>query len=473
MKLIGRQEEIKIFNNLRKKKGAQLVVCLGRRRIGKSFLIRHVGKTHTNYLEIQGSAPSQHSTNQDQINSFMRQFCEQTQFPFTEIKDWDTALRMVGKYYENKPVFIFLDEISWMGGRDPLFTSTLKLIWDTLFIKNTRLILVLCGSVSSWIEDNILKSTHFVGRISTQITLKELPLGDSLKFFKKNTSKAQVLKYLLVTGGVPRYLEEVRNYDHPNKALFELLLKTEGFLYNEYDRIFFDIFGKKQAVYLKIIKALSDGVKTFSEISSTTKLSANGKLSIVLHHLIIGGFVRKDDAWSIDKQKMKRGDLYRISDNYLRFYQKAITPLRKKIENNQIPFKTFDLIPQLNSIMGYQFENLIYNNFNSLLKILEIDLEELVNWGPYFQTKTLRQEACQIDLLIHTKNILYLFEIKFRPCIDSSVIRELKTKQGKLKYSRATYSLRTGIIYSHEVDKSLIKKKDADYFISFNDFLRD
>jgi uncharacterized protein len=106
-------------------------------------------------------------------------------------------------------VLLFFDEISWMGSKDPTFLGKRKNAWDLQFKKNDRLVFVVCGSASSWIEENLLSSTGFVGRISYRLTLEELPLPDCNRFWPDSIATYEKFKILSVTGGVPKYLEEI------------------------------------------------------------------------------------------------------------------------------------------------------------------------------------------------------------------------------------------------------------------------
>jgi hypothetical protein len=110
-------------------------------------------------------------------------------------------------------MIVLFDEISWMGSKDPDFLGKLKNAWDLYFKKNPKLIFILCGSVSSWIDKNILSHTGFLGRISYRLTLEELPLKDCNQFWSSaggQISAYEKLKVLSITGGVPRYLEEIK-----------------------------------------------------------------------------------------------------------------------------------------------------------------------------------------------------------------------------------------------------------------------
>lgn len=133
-------------------------------------------------------------------------------------------------------MIVLLDEISWMGSRDPAFPGKLKTAWDTQFKKNDKLILVLCGSASTWIERNILSSTGFVGRVSRTLTLEELPLRDCASFWPDadgNVSPYEKAKILAVTGGIPRYLEEVDTNRSSEENIKRLCFSRGGLLVTE------------------------------------------------------------------------------------------------------------------------------------------------------------------------------------------------------------------------------------------------
>ena len=136
-----------------------------------------------------------------------------TYFPQHNIEhdDWWDMLWFLAEQTKKGKLVILFDEISWMGSKDPDFLGKLKTVWDTCFKKNSHLIFILCGSVSIWIQKNILSNTGFVGRISLQITLNELPLKTCNQFFNERSqqlSSYEKFKFLSVCGGIPRYLEE-------------------------------------------------------------------------------------------------------------------------------------------------------------------------------------------------------------------------------------------------------------------------
>ncbi|MCB1081847.1 MAG: ATP-binding protein, partial [Chlamydiia bacterium] len=208
---IGRGEELEELNTLLKKRSPSLVVIRGRRRIGKSRLIAEFCKTLPT-ISFAGIPPTKNTTAQSQREEFSRQMQYELKINKPEADDWGILFRELVAHVQSGPRVVVLDEISWLGSKDPDFLGKLKNAWDMGFSNNHQLILILCGSVSSWIEKNILSSTGFVGRISLSMQLKELPLKECAKFWSCQEDRAsayEVFKVLSVTGGIPRYIEEI------------------------------------------------------------------------------------------------------------------------------------------------------------------------------------------------------------------------------------------------------------------------
>ncbi|KPA13530.1 ATPase family protein [Candidatus Magnetomorum sp. HK-1] len=155
---------------------------------------------------------------------------------------------------------------------------------------------------------------------------------------------------------------------------------------------------------------------------------------------------------------------------YLRFYLKYIEPVNDKITKGLFEGITLDNLVSWDIIMGFQFENLILNNVKSVCKYLNINLSTVKSAGYYFQKMTKRQMACQIDLLIQTKYTLYICEIKFRNFISKQVIIEVQKKINILKVPKGI-SIRPILIYSGELEKSILKEDFFDQVICFEDFL--
>jgi len=472
---IGRSKELGALAQLRKKNTSSLVVVTGRRRIGKSSLIREFSKQNKRYLEFTGLPPTTKTSKQDQLDEFSRQLCAQCNLPSLKINDWGNAFQLLAKETQNGEVLILLDEITWMGSKDRTFLGKLKNAWDLYLKSNDKLILVICGSVSAWIEKNILSSTGFLGRVSLECNLKELPLDICNKFwgeYKDRISAYEKLKLLAVTGGVPRYLEEIRPEQTAEQNIQNLCFNKQGILFNEFERIFNDLFKSKSDTYKELIKALADCPLELEDIYRKLGKTKNAYITGSLEDLRKSGFVERDYSWNIKGKSVSRLSKFRICDNYIRFYLKYIEPNRHLIEKDLFEFKELSLLPQWISIMGLQFEQLVINNYKLLHNILDIRPVEILSSSPFFQTATKIRKSCQIDYLIHTRfNNLYLCEIKFsRYPIGVAVIEEMQEKMRILATPKG-YSVRPILITASGVTEDLASEKFFDQIIMFEEML--
>ncbi len=470
----GRDHEMKQLHRIAKLPKASLVICRGRRRIGKSTLIENFAGDFPHFYEFQGLAPRQQLSNSDQLDNFSNQLRSQLNLPPLHLRDWNEAFALLARLTEKNRVLVFLDEISWMAAKDKDFVGQLKIAWDTLFKNNPQLMMVLCGSVSSWIDYNILNSADFMGRVSLSIDLRELPLADCNQFWNSASGEVSVLekfRILAVTGGVPRYLEEIDYSATAEQNIKDLCFRKEGILFNEFEKIFNDIFQKRSAMYRRVVNTLTDGPRTFSEICQALSISPNGVITKYLMELESSGFICRDYVYSPRSGKRGKLSRYRLKDNYLRFYLKYIEPVRDKIEAG-----IYDEMPGIpeflsyDSILGLQFENLVLNNLPQVLKLLRIDPAQVISASPYFQNQTKRKHGCQIDLLIDARYATYVCEIKFRQRITTAVIEEVDKKAKNLE-SDSGKSLRKVLIYAGELAPGIEKSGAFDRLIPFGDFL--
>nr|NGX28293.1 hypothetical protein [Candidatus Anoxychlamydiales bacterium] len=408
----GREAEMKGLKDLLRKKTSSLVVLRGRRRIGKSSLAEEFSKLFPTHYMFTGLPLSKNPNAKAQYKEFRRQLTEQG-IPSYDSTDWGDLFSILAKHAQEGQVLIVLDEITWMGSKDPDFLGKLKIAWDLYFKKNPKLILIISGSNSAWIEKNILSSTGFMGRVSHKILLKELPLHVCNKFWgikKDLISPYEKFKILALTGGVPRYLEEILIDMTAEENISRLGFVNSGILFTEFENIFSDLFNGRHKKYRSVVKCLANGSASLDQLSKKLKKSKGGDLSSALKDLEESGFLSRDFTWQIKDGIPSKLSQYRLSDNYLRFYLKFIEPNKKTIEK-----QTFRGLPiSWLSIMGLQFENLVLNNLNRIIDILNIPSHDLLTSSPYLQTKTIKRKKCQIDLMIQTKfNQLYICEIKF------------------------------------------------------------
>jgi hypothetical protein len=468
---IGRKNELKALNRIWKKNTSSLIVIKGRRRIGKSRLVEEFASSVTYYV-FSGIPPHSGTTAQSQRDEFSSQLRQQMGYPKLQSDDWNALFWMVNeKIPSSKQTVILFDEISWIGSKDPDFLGKLKNAWDIYFKKHPRLILILCGSASTWIEKNILSSTGFLGRISYTLTLEELPLNECVQFWHSKSDHIaayEKFKMLSVTGGVPRYLEELKPDLSAEANIKDLCFISGGLFVDEFERIFSDLFSKRSPLYKKIVRFIAEGPSDIKTICQQLKISQTGMIGEYLEDLKISGFISRDFTWNIKSGMESKLSKYRLSDNYLRFYLKYIEKRLRQIQQNQLLNITISNLPGWHSMMGMQFENLVLNNRLWIKEQLSLDPEEIIIDNPFFQRKTQRYKGCQIDYMIQTKyNTLYVCEIKFsRHPVGTKVIQEVKEKIQRLSIPRGV-SCRSVLIHVNGITEDL---QDKDYFSDIIDF---
>ncbi len=472
---IGRQNELKNLNDLLQKKTSSLVVIKGRRRIGKSRLVEEFAKGHR-FLSFSGLVPTGLTTDQLQREAFARQLKQVLNLPILPLGDWSNLFSFLARETREGRVIILLDEISWMGSKDPDFLGKLKNAWDMEFKKNPELILILCGSVSTWIDENILRHTGFMGRLSLRLDLKELTLPEChqlLNAIRFPESSFERFKILSVTGGIPRYLEEIKPDRLGDENIKDLCFKRSGILFNEFNDIFLDIFARRSELYKKMVETLVDGSKELSEITDEAGVELGGHISNYLSDLVKSGFISRDYTWAIKNAKPSKLSHYRLSDNYLRFYLKYIEKNNHKVERDFFEDQPLSILPGLDSIMGLQFENLVLNNRKFIWKKLNIYADNIITDNPYFQKAGSRKKGCQIDYLIQTRaDILYVCEIKFsKQPVDTSVIETMKSKITNL-YRPKGYAVQKVLIHVSGVTDKLIDEQYFNHMIDFKELLQ-
>ena len=448
----GREEILKQLDMELDSPIASLVTCRGRRRIGKSTLIEEFARRRgVRFLKMEGLSPREADTNDKQLFAFARQLAEQTGMPLKPIASWfDAFARVDSAISDRERTVVFLDEVSWMGKYDPDFPGELKYAWDNRFKKHSRLMLVVCGSVSTWIAKNILRNKAFVGRPTLNLVLGELPLRDCAKFWGKRAQRVapgEMLDVLSVTGGVPKYLELVDPRLSAAENLRKLCFSPGGVLVDEFDDIFMDVFEGRGTARRRVLDALGGGSLGSKEIAEAMEVDSNGHLSECLEELETAGFIARDGGVNPVSGSRSRLVRYRISDNYTRFYIKYIEPNADLIRKGLFRFTDMEQLPACQTILGLQFECLVLNNLSALIQRLGLDRTLLVYASPYRRAAHSRGEGCQIDLLLMARRTAWVVEVRRRVEIGAEVVGEVAEKVRRLGLGR-NVSVRTALVYS-------------------------
>lgn len=471
---IGREKELQLLEDLRCSGRAKLVVIKGRRRIGKSRLAEKFAE-NKKFLIFTGLAPIGTITGQDQRDVFASQLAQNLGLPPLTFKNWTDAFSHVSHYLENVPTVLLFDEISWIGSKDPTFLPKLKAWWDLIHQQYPNLTVILCGSVSIWIEKNIINSTAFFGRISLSIDLEPFSLPECALFLRQigfKGSSYEAFKILSILGGIPWYLEQINPLQMADENIKRLCFGRNSLLLDEFDRIFYDLFHESGDTYKKIIHILDTGMKTLKEIRQSLGLSRGGLLTTLMQNLITSGFVTQHYQWSLKTEKLSRKSLYSLSDLYTRFYIKYIEQNKPKIKQDTYQDIEINLLPGWEAMMGYQVENLLLQNRPLLLKALKINPADVVADNPYCQMKTSRQKGCQIDYLIQTRtNNLFVCEFKFsRRDLRPEIINEVQEKIERFSTPRK-FAVIPVLFYFGGVPKEVYDKRYFYKTVDINDFL--
>ena len=449
---VGRERELESLGALLEKGTSSLVACRGRRRIGKSTLFKEFARREKlGFISIEGLGPRKGQTNVDQLRNFGERLAEQTHRKVKIPGNWPEAFALLSKRIPKcGRQLVLLDEISWMGRHEPDFPGYLKNGWDDDLKHHDNLILVICGSVSSWVRNNLLDSATFGGRFSRDIVLRELPLAQCAAFWRErraDLSSRELLDVLSVTGGVPRYLEEVDPTLSAAENIRSLCFTPDGPLFKDFTAMFGEVFGETARVKGDILRALADGPLSLNDIASALGVERGGSLGVSLDELAEAGFVAKDAVLNPRTWKPSRLVRYRLCDNYARFYLKYVEPHLDDIKSGRFEFESLTELPGWQTIMGFQFENLILNRVMDFRGPLHLSGVTIRSAAPY---RTTGANAVQVDLLIQTDDVMYVIEIKRRKQIKASIVDELKDKIGKIRRPKRI-SIRKGLVYDGEL----------------------
>lgn len=464
----GREELLTRYEQLWRKQVPSFVVCRGRRRIGKSTLIAEFARRSGGlYLKFEGLAPDEHMTNRKQLAAFRDQLEAQSGLSVPLLKSWAEAFRQLNRLLagEGRKVVLF-DEVSWMGGYDTTFPAQLKVAWDNLFHNRSDLIVFVCGSVSAWIHKNILKSKGFVGRISLDTVVPELPLCECVKFWRgraRRLSAREILDVLSVTGGVPRYLEEIDPGVDADENIRRLCFQSDGYLFREFAELFNDIVSRTAPTKRKMLELLAEGPASGADLAHRMGIARNSHLSDILKELETAGFIDKADGINPATGKRGRVDRYRLRDNYVRFFLRYVAPHLAEIKSGAYAFSGLGSLAGWHALMGLQFENLVLNNLTALLPLLNLQGKTVISAAP-FRSRAGKNGGIQVDLLIQTDGVAYIVEIKRGAQLGIQTAREIAHKAETLPI-RSGMSVRTALVYAGHLSKDLLSSDSIDLFI--------
>lgn len=435
---VGRKKELKELESLFAIENPFLVVIKGRRRVGKSRLVAEFAKNKL-FLSFKAKPPKQHETKQDRLDEFRERLQVQVGEIVPVFNDWFSALGFLKKILKPKTVLLF-DEISWMAHGDDGLVGELKNFWDEIDHAGLHVMFFICGSVSTWIEKHITWGTALHGRVNLNFSLQPLSIPESAQILRNRgfvRSPREMIKILSFFGGVPWYLQQVKPNESANDTIKRLCFLPSGFLRQEFDIIFHDLFNGDRGYYKQIMYALLDGMKTIQEIKVAIKFSSQQKeLEILVKNLCISGYVEEIYQWNLENTSFKSGEtFFRIFDPYSRFYLKILESNQADINRGMFEKVAASNLPGLDGIVGLQVEQLLIQNRWLLVEMLQIDPAEVKYADPFRQLASSSKSGVQIDYLIHTiDKTVFVCEFKFsREKLGISIISEVQKKLDKIR----------------------------------------
>jgi predicted AAA+ superfamily ATPase len=454
---IGRKKELKQLSEWTAKKQAKVIVLTGRRRVGKSCLIKYFGENQTKpYYELIGQPPGKINRKSAELANISQQISDTFSTHRPMLTDWEQALDVIAQCVKGGHCILMIDEINWFGKTAINISESLFTLWESKLKMLPSFTLILTGSLAGWIDDNFSKSTAWYGRIMWQPILAPLSLSEALSFIplakRKRMTPWEQLSYLMVAGGIPQYLEVIDYSKTIEDNLVNLAYSRSGYFFNEYEQLMRELFRAKKTKINKILVSLGDKNCSADEIAKGLSLSkANGDLYADLAMMEKSFFIDSVQQWDMTSNKVSsRNKKYYLSDPYLRFYHKAILPYKNKIE------KSVATLPKnLDSLLGLQFEYVMRQNSDLVFKILGVNAQDVEHYSPYSRA------GIQIDLLIQTRRFFYIVELKFKKgLLDASVVSNMIQKLERFDSAQKGKSIKTAIIHVGGVEDCV---RDSEY----------
>jgi len=463
--IIGRENEKEILDEMYQSGVSEFVAVYGRRRVGKTFLIREVfaGK-----LVFDAVGLSKAGIKDQLVNFNISLNKNNLGERFTVAKNWLTSfeqlITLVEKSQQKRKV-IFLDEIPWMDTLRSGFITALEHFWNGWACARKDIVLIVCGSASSWIINKLINNHGGLhNRLTRTIHLKQFTLHECEQYFqsrKMDLSRYQIAECYMAMGGIPYYLSNIKKGFSIAQNIDRMFFSTDTPLKKEFQNLYASLF-TNSADYIQVVESLSQKMKGISrnEIVEITKLASGGGLTEILQNLEYCGFIRSYPSFD----KKKRNVLYQLVDPFTLFYYRFI---EKNVYNDEHFWSNSLDTPMRNSWAGYAFEILALLHVKEIKEALSIaGIQSLVS---SWRSET-SSPGAQIDLIINRKDeIINLVEIKFsnmKYVITKSYEENLKNKIAAFKTETksrkavhllmlTTYGL-TKNKYSEIVQKELI-----------------
>ena len=414
--IIGRKQEKEELMNIYHRKQAQLVAVYGRRRVGKTYLVRELFKDqfvfyHTGVSPIELQDANLLDAQLTAFNSSLVRYGAETD---TRPKDWHEAfsrlIALLEKTDKKSRAVVFLDEMPWMDTPRSGFMTAFEHFWNGWGAAQDNLMFIVCGSATAWIQDNLINSYGgLYDRVNAEIQLSPFSLGETeqmLQMMNVTLSRYDILQLYMTTGGIPMYLSYVQPGYSLAQIIDMLFFNHKAKLKGEYDRLFNSIFRSPEQ-YKTVVSLLAKRHIGYSreEISKLTGISSGKGLSDLLHTLEASDFI---DYYKPFENK-KRNMLYRLIDPFCLFYLSQVEGLNR----DEHFWQDNENHPSLHTWRGHAFENACLHHVSQIKSAMGVGGVSSENSSWTLQGEE-GQKGMQIDLVINRSDrVVNLCEMKF------------------------------------------------------------
>jgi uncharacterized protein len=413
----GREKEKRRMRRLMESGKAEFLAVYGRRRVGKTFLIRQFFEKDLCF-QMSGSYGS---STEDQLYSFAEALAPlvKSKVPLPIPKTWREAFSQLRDTLEALPKsrrkdarrVIFLDELPWLDTHRSRFLPALGYFWNQWASEQKDVILVVCGSAATWMIRRLLYDRGGLhNRVTARMNLQPFSLSEIESFLRLRgikLTRKQIAEIAMVTGGVPHYLNELRKGRSVEQIIGDLCFLKSSLLRDEFDKLYHSLFAQADN-HVEVVRALAkkrSGL-TRSEIVKATSLASGGGLTSVLRELEESGFIEG----TLPYGKRKKDVQYRLIDEYSHFYLTWIEPAKRRKQSWQKVVGN----AKWKAWSGYAFESLCHRHIPQIKAALGIAAvsTEISTFRKAGKGKS--EQGAQVDLVINRADgVIHLCEIKF------------------------------------------------------------
>lgn len=327
-KFIDRKKELEFLNQEYNKKESSLIILYGRRRIGKTSLIKEFGK-NKNMIYFLATEESEQQ-NMEAFKNIIVDTLNSELLNSIKVGNWEILFKTIVNEKSEAKKIIVLDEFQYLGKINNAFPSIFQKIWDEI-LKDKNVMVILCGSLINMMESQTLNYTSpLYGRRTGQMKLKQIPFEHYIEFFDKKMTQKEMIEKYAVTGGIPKYIESFKEDDDIFNEIKKYIMNKQSYLYEEPNFLLQNEVSEVGS-YFSIIKSIAAGNRKLGNISSNLSVNPTN-LSKYLQTLVNLDILEREVPITEESPEKSKKGQYKIKDNFIAFWFQFIYPNRALLE---------------------------------------------------------------------------------------------------------------------------------------------